>query len=49
LFRYADLKNDKDLAELAQEAAKQLLENDPAAAQAHVDRWLSGRHEFSRA
>jgi ATP-dependent DNA helicase RecG len=49
LLRYADLVQDKLLAEQAREAAETLLASDEAAARRHVERWLSSRHEYSRA
>jgi ATP-dependent DNA helicase RecG len=49
LLKYADLEKDEDLASQAHEAAESLLRDDEAAARRHVDRWLSSRHELSRA
>jgi ATP-dependent DNA helicase RecG len=49
LLRFADLERDAALIEQAQEAAEELLAKDPAAAQAHLDRWLGGRADFIRA
>ncbi len=49
LLRYADLKTDAPLVEEAIAAATQLLEEDPAAARRHVERWLGARAEFLRA
>ena len=49
LLRYADLEKDAPLAELAHEAAEQLLAEDEPAARRHVARWLGSRHEYSRA
>jgi ATP-dependent DNA helicase RecG len=49
LLKYADLEKDEALVKQANEAAEALLRDDPAAARRHVDRWLSSRHELSRA
>ena len=49
LLRFADLERDVDLIELARDAAAELLRDDPAAAQAHLERWLGGRQEFIKA
>jgi ATP-dependent DNA helicase RecG len=49
LLRFADLERDAALIPAAQEAAEWLLEREPAAAAAHLERWLGGRAEFMRA
>jgi ATP-dependent DNA helicase RecG len=49
LLRFADLERDAPLIEAARAAADELLAQDPAAAQAHVARWLGGRAEYFRA
>ena len=49
LLRFADLERDAPLIEQAQEAAEELLAKEPAAAQAHLERWLGGRAEYIRA
>jgi ATP-dependent DNA helicase RecG len=49
LLRYADLEKDAPLALEAREAAENLLDEAPRAAQRHVERWLASRHENSRA
>jgi ATP-dependent DNA helicase RecG len=49
LLRFADLVADADLVEAAQEAAAAMMETDPKAARAHVQRWLGSRHELSHA
>ena len=49
LLRFADLERDAALIEQAQEAAEELLAKDPAAAQAHLERWLGGRADYIRA
>ncbi len=46
LLRFADLSADVDLLDAARDAAAVLLTENPSAAQAHLDRWLSGRGEF---
>ena len=48
LLRFADLERDHALIAAAREAAAGLLERQPDAARAHVERWLSVRHEFAR-
>ena len=49
LLRFADLEKDVALIEAAREAADELLEKAPAAAAAHLQRWLGGREEFFKA
>jgi ATP-dependent DNA helicase RecG len=49
LLRFADLERDADLVEAAQRAAAQLIEQDPGAARAHVQRWLGSRQELTHA
>jgi ATP-dependent DNA helicase RecG len=49
LLRYADLEADKELVEAARQAAADLLERAPRAAERHIARWLSARHELLRA
>ena len=46
LLRFADLSVDVDLLDAARDAAATLLTENPAAARAHLERWLSGRGEF---
>ena len=46
LLRFADLSDDGDLLEAARNAAETLLQEFPAAAQAHLARWMGGRHEY---
>ena len=46
LLRFADLAADDGLLAQARRAAAELLRTDPAAAQAHVDRWLAGRADY---
>jgi ATP-dependent DNA helicase RecG len=49
LLRFADLEKDVALIERARDAAQELLEKEPAAAAAHMQRWLGGRQEFAKA
>ena len=49
LLRFADLERDKDLVEAAVRSAAELLDSDPAAARAHVERWLGSRRELTHA
>ncbi len=49
LLRFADLERDVALIEQARDAANELLEKEPAAAQAHLARWLGGKAEFIKA
>jgi len=49
LLRFADLEKDVALIEKARDAADELLAKDPAAAEAHLQRWLGGRQEFIKA
>ncbi len=49
LLRFADLEKDAALIEQARDAAEELLRRDPAAAAAHLARWLGGKEEFIKA
>ena len=49
LLRFADLERDVALIERARDAADELLRREPAAARAHLERWLGGRQEFFKA
>ena len=49
LLRFADLEKDVALIEQARDAADELLQKDPAAAEVHLQRWLGGRQEFIKA
>ncbi|MBK8689074.1 MAG: ATP-dependent DNA helicase RecG [Betaproteobacteria bacterium] len=49
MLRFADLERDAALIEQARDAADDLLLREPAAAAAHVARWLGGKAEFFRA
>jgi ATP-dependent DNA helicase RecG len=49
MLRFADLERDLDLVQAAQQAAAELIEADPGAARAHVERWLGSRKELASA
>jgi ATP-dependent DNA helicase RecG len=49
LLRFADLQEDGALLHKAREAAALMLRQHPAAAQAHVARWLASRADFLKA
>ncbi len=49
LLRFADLAADSALLQQARELAPRLLREHPAAAQAHVARWLDSRAEYLKA
>jgi ATP-dependent DNA helicase RecG len=49
LLRFADLERDTALIEAAHEAAAALIDADPAAARAHVERWLGPRQDLTYA
>jgi len=49
LLRFADLALDAELAAAAHESALALLEQAPAAARRHVERWLGGRSDYLKA
>jgi ATP-dependent DNA helicase RecG len=49
MLRFADLERDADLVQAAQQAAAELIDADPAAARAHVERWLGSRRELASA
>ena len=46
LLRFADLERDVALIEQARDAADELLQKEPAAAHAHLTRWLGGKALF---
>ena len=46
LLRFADLERDGELVAQAVEAAQEMLGRHPAAARAHVERWLGGRKDL---
>jgi len=49
LLRFADLERDRELVGQAIEAAGEMLEHHPAAARAHVERWLGRRKDLTQA
>ena len=49
LLRFADLERDVALIEGARQAALDLMHANPAAARAHVQRWLGVREELTHA
>jgi ATP-dependent DNA helicase RecG len=49
LLRFADLADDAPLLQAARAQAPLLLQQHPAAAQAHVARWLDSRVDFLKA
>ena len=49
LLRFADLNEDSGLLQHARQVAPRLLAEHPAAARAHVARWLGGKAEFLKA
>ena len=49
LFRFADLGRDGALIEAARRAADELIEADPVAARAHVERWLGSKRDLLHA
>ncbi len=49
LLRFADLAEDTALVEAARHAALLLLDRHPAAAAAHLQRWLGGKAEYLKA
>jgi ATP-dependent DNA helicase RecG len=49
LLRFADLAEDSALLQRAREAAPRLLREQPAAAAAHVQRWLASKAEYLKA
>ncbi|MFI4888169.1 MAG: ATP-dependent DNA helicase RecG [Burkholderiales bacterium] len=49
LLRFADLERDIALIEQARDAADELLQSDPAAAERHLERWFGGKQAFIKA
>jgi ATP-dependent DNA helicase RecG len=49
LLRFADIERDAALVGQAIAAAAEMAERHPAAARAHVERWLGGRHDLTHA
>ncbi len=48
MLRFADVEADLDLLEAARRAAHDLLRDEPAAAELHLQRWLGGRQQYLR-
>ena len=48
LLRYADLEGDADLVEAARTVAETMLDEAPAAAERHLQRWLGARQDLLR-
>jgi len=46
MLRFADLTEDEDLLEQARLTADELLRDAPAAARAHLQRWMANKHDF---
>jgi len=46
LLRFADLERDGELVQQAIEAAAEMMEKHPKAAQAHVARWLGSKRDL---
>ena len=46
LLRFADVERDRDLVGMAIAAAEEMIEHHPAAARAHVERWLGSRKDL---
>jgi ATP-dependent DNA helicase RecG len=46
LLRYADLELDADLVEMARSVAEDMLIQQPALAERHLQRWLGAREEL---
>lgn len=49
LLRFADLATDQNLLEWARTLAPQMLQHDPALAEAHMARWLGGKWDYLKA
>jgi ATP-dependent DNA helicase RecG len=46
MLRFADLETDSWLVETARDIAQQLLQDDPATVEAHLQRWLGAREDY---
>ena len=46
MLRFADINEDEDLLEQAQQAADELLRDHPEAARAHLQRWMASKHDY---
>ncbi|MEO7725806.1 MAG: helicase-related protein, partial [Burkholderiales bacterium] len=48
MLRFADVDADLDLLEAARRVAHDLLREEPAAAERHLQRWLGGKQQYLR-
>ena len=48
MLRFADLEADLDLLEAARRAAQDLLRDQPAVVERHLERWLGGKQQYLR-
>jgi ATP-dependent DNA helicase RecG len=48
MLRFADLETDVDLLEAARDAAQNLLRDESAVAERHLQRWLGGKQQYLR-
>ena len=48
MLRFADLETDLDLLEAARRVAHDLLRDQPAVAERHLQRWLGGKQQYLR-
>ncbi|PTQ80331.1 ATP-dependent DNA helicase RecG [Nitrosomonas ureae] len=48
MLRFADLEQDSELLEAAQDCANEMLNNYPELAQQHISRWLGNKTEYLR-
>jgi ATP-dependent DNA helicase RecG len=46
MLRFADLETDTWLVETARDIAQQLLQDDPATVETHLQRWLGAREDY---
>jgi ATP-dependent DNA helicase RecG len=46
MLRFADLETDTWLVETARDIAQQLLQDDPATVEVHLQRWLGAREDY---
>jgi ATP-dependent DNA helicase RecG len=46
MLRFADLETDTWLVESARDIAQQLLQDDPATVEVHLQRWLGAREDY---
>ncbi|MDP2762132.1 MAG: ATP-dependent DNA helicase RecG [Sideroxyarcus sp.] len=46
MLRFADIREDEELLQQARLAADELLRDAPAAARAHLQRWMANKHDF---